>query len=507
VGLSLGTLIFLLGAKSIFVLLAGLLALLVLANPRLGLALTIIAAINFGSLGRFGSTEMLVFLSISKLLGLLTLGAWISYTLRLKKRVIFTKQMLAGAIFIGWSLVSVIRPWWTGHRQEACADFLKLLADFVLYFLIANLIETPRHLRQFVLVIMLSGLIASMMAAVQCIYPSLQITGETAVIEFGKHEAAIANPEELRSGQFTRPTGGLGHPNWLSVFLVSILAFNVYVAKSDAKISIKLFALIALSLELLALVLTHDRIGFIGMVTVFLLLLAKKVLEITPLRIVASLLIVGIFVIAVPKTYRERVLSIEHYKQSASIWARWELQTAGFNIFLDNWLFGVGQGNFGPVFMKTNTDVAADAHWLIESAKSNYQDYWMGAHNMYLEVAVETGIIGLFTLLLFLATGILDTRRTANLLSIADCRLSIENCKSQIANELDLARVLQTCLIAFCITAVFLHAQDQKIWWIVMGLSAAAKKIAVEGVGCAPHTKYEMVGTAHPTNRLQIDRL
>jgi len=488
VGLSLGTLIFLLGAKSLVVLLVGLLALLILANPRLGLALTIIAAINFGSFGRFGSTEMLVFLSVSKLLGLLTLVAWISYTLRLKKKISFIEQMLTGAIFIGWSLISVT---YAGHRQEACADFLKLLAGFVLYFLIANLIETPRHLRQFVLVIMLSGLIASVLAAIQCIYPSLQITGETAIIEFGKHEAAIANPEELHAGEFTRPTGGLGHPNWLSVFLVSILAFNVYVAKSDAKIPIKLFALIVLSFELLALVLTHDRIGFIGMATVFCLLLAKKVLEgprsagtqITPFRIAAMLFIVGLFLIAVPQTYRERVLSIKHYKQSASISARWELQTAGFKILLDNWLFGVGQGNFGPVFMKTNTDVAADAYWLIESAKSNYQDYWMGAHNMYLEVAAETGIIGLFTLLLFLATGILDAHRTANLLSIADCRFPIVKCKSQIANELGLAQVLQICLIAFCIAAVFVHAQDQKIWWIVMGLSAATKKIVVESTG------------------------
>jgi len=466
VGLSLGSLVFLFGAKSFFVLLAGLLALLVLANPRLGLALTIIAAINFGSFGRFGSTEMLVFLSVSKLLGLLTLGAWISYTLRLKKTISFTKQMLAGAIFIGWSLVSVM---YAGHRQIAIADFLKLLADFVLYFLIANLIETPRHLRQFVMVIMLSGLIASVLAVVQCIYPSLQITGETAVIEFGKHEAAIANPEELQSGEFTRPTGGLGHPNWLSVFLVSILAFNVYILKSDVKKPIKLFALIVLSFELLALVLTHDRIGFIGMATVFLLLLAKKVIEITPLRIAAILFIVGLFLIAVPETYRERVLSIEHYKQSASISARWELQTAGFNIFLDNWLFGVGQGNFGPVFMNTNTDVAADTHWLIEAAKSNYQDYWMGAHNMYLEVAVETGIIGLFTLLLFLASGILDAHRTAELAA-----------KTGKPIELDLDQVLQICLVAFCIAALFLHAQDQKIWWIVMGLLVATKKIVAQ---------------------------
>ena len=374
--------------------------------------------------------------------------------------------MLAGAIFIGWSLVSIT---YAGHRQIAIADFLKLLADFVLYLLIANLIETPRHLRQFVLVIMLSGLIASVMAAVQCIYPSLQITGETAVIEFGKHEAALANPEELQSGEFTRPTGGLGHPNWLSVFLVSILAFNVYVLKSDVQKPIKLFALIVLSFELLALVLTHDRIGFIGMAAVFLLLLAKKVFEITPLRIVAMLLIVGLFLIVVPETYLERVLSIEHYKQSASISARLELQTAGFNIFLDNWLFGVGQGNFGPVFMKTNTDVAADTHWLIEAAKSNYQDYWMGAHNMYLEVAVEMGIIGLFTLLLFLATGILDAHRTAELAA-----------KTGKPIELDLAQVLQICLVAFCIAALFLHAQDQKIWWIVMGLLSATKKIVAQ---------------------------
>lgn len=451
------------GWRALLVPLGAFLVFLVFANPRVGLALAIVAAINFGSSGRVGSTEMLVFPSVSKMLGLITLAAWLTNTLRQKKAILVSRQTLAAAAFVACGLASVA---YAQDGRLALADGLKLAANFVLYFLVANLVETPRHLRQFVFVIILTGFIAAAMAVLQYALPAFQLSGEVFFKEFGQHEGGVVTPEPLEAGGFVRPTGTLGDPNWLALFLVTILALDFYVLRPEEPKRLKAFVLVVLAFELAALVMTHNRTGLVGMVVVFVLLVGRKVLRITTPRVVLLSFLLVLSVMALPRSYRERVFSVEHYKRSASILTRWDLQVNGLRIFLDHWLLGVGQGHFGPALMKTNSDSASDAYWLTEVAKTDYQVYWMGAHNMYLEVAAETGVIGLCALLVFLALGISDARRVTMLaMHVGMARLS------------DLAKVVQISLIAFCVVAVFLHAQDQKIWWILMGFSAAMRSM------------------------------
>src|SRR5581483_9046082 len=61
---------------------------------------------------------------------------------------------------------------------------------------------------------------------------------------------------------------------------------------------------------------------------------------------------------------------------------------AGEHMFADHWLLGVGMGNYGAVYPEY-----ALPGWNIELAH---------AHDYYLNQAVETGVIGLGTYLIFL---------------------------------------------------------------------------------------------------------
>jgi O-antigen ligase len=250
---------------------------------------------------------------------------------------------------------------------------------------------------------------------------------------------------------------------------VTILAPTFYVFQMEKSRWIRGFALIALALELAALVMTHNRTGLLGILLVVALLIASRMLRITTPVVVLLALFLTLAAIALPRSYVERVLSWKHQRQSASIATRWDLQVNGLGVFLNHWLLGVGQGNFGAAFMQTNSEAAAEAYWLTEVAKTDYHVHEMGAHNMYLEVAIETGVIGLALLLIFLGMGISEARTTV--------RLAAEAEAPTMAN---LAKVVEISLIAFCVIALFLHAQEQKIWWILMGVSVAMRRMVPE---------------------------
>ncbi len=436
----------------------------VLLYPRLGLALTILAVINLQSMGRFGNNTQLIFPSIAKILGAITGLAWFVNVLRGRLRIYISPHIITGAVFVFFCLLSMLEA---ERGDMALADILKTLSNFMMYFLIANLIESPKQLIRCVEVIVFAAFISCLVAFAQHHFPSLQISGVESVIKFGAEEAAVVNPEHLLSGNFTRVCGTFGHSNWFSLFLTTVIALNLILFYSAKQRAMKVFSIIVFACEIVAAVLTHDRIGFIGITLVCSLLLWKKVIKLNVLLTPGIILCAIIFLYAfIPNTYIERVFSIAHYEKSESISARWELQMIGLDIFDDDILVGVGAGNFGPAFMTKNSKLRKDMEWLINKRAGNMQNYWMGAHNMYLEVGCETGLIGLLALLVFLGKGVYDLIVSKKLMRLR-----------QVEMDEVVPTILIISLLGFFLAALFLHAQHQKIWWIVMGLSAAVKKI------------------------------
>ena len=463
VALGTTTAVFRLGPKGCLVPAGVFLLVLPLVRPRLGLALTIVAAINLGYIGKLGASDALVFPSLAKIFGFATFLGWLLHTLACRKKIVFTRQMWIGAAFVTFAGLSVA---YAQDRYLALADVTKLLTNFLLYFLIANLLETPRHLKYFALLIILTGLVTSAVAILQYTQPQFQIAGDTFFKELGQHEGGIVAPEHLASGTFVRPTGTLGNPNWLALFLVAVIALNLYVLRSEKRPSLRIAAFIVLAAELAALVMTHNRSGLLGLVLVLGLLVYRRIIRISAPVLLLALLLLVVSPFVLPGSYRERVLSWGHQRQSQSIAARWDLQVNGLGLFRNHWLLGVGQGNFGPAFMGTNSESAAEVYWLTEVAETNYQIGWMGAHNMYLEVGIETGAIGLLLLLAFLAGGIRAAHATA-----------VRAAEQKLSPLAELAQALYVSLVGFCGVALFLHAQEQKIWWILLGMSAAAANI------------------------------
>jgi len=96
----------------------------------------------------------------------------------------------------------------------------------------------------------------------------------------------------------------------------------------------------------------------------------------------------GVFVLMTVAPLRARVFSIFAMRADSSNSFRFNVYKSSFQMFKDNWLLGIGQGNqnfreiYG-LYMKTGFDA-------------------LSAYNIYLETAVESGIFALFAFLGFL---------------------------------------------------------------------------------------------------------
>ncbi len=456
--LLLSTLILVFGPKKGFILVAGLfIVYFIFRDPRIGLALTIIAILNFGVKGKFAVGAEGLFLSVSKVLGFLTAVSWLFHHLTQRKKLVFTRTMWFGLGFILISLASVVVA---PDKKWALIDVSKLIVDYILFFLIVQLLSTTNQVKAFVLVLLLTGFIASSAAIVQVKFPAFQMTGEEAIMKFGHSEGGIKDTDGLKSGSFVRPTGTLGHPNWLSVFLVTLLPLTLYCTKSPDFKKFRYFCFLVLLFQLIAILLTHDRQGFLGVVFVLGLSLWFRMIPVTAPMIVSICLVLFIAPFILPATYLERVFSINNFKKSATLTTRWDFLMAGLDMFSKNPIIGVGAGNYGIVFMRDYSHTEThEMISLLQANDSTMSDHSQAAHNMYVEVSSETGIFGITIFLTFLFGAARSMYKLQQRANLQELKL--------------LPTAFMISILGFGFMGIFQHAQLQKVWWIVIALSVA----------------------------------
>lgn len=96
-----------------------------------------------------------------------------------------------------------------------------------------------------------------------------------------------------------------------------------------------------------------------------------------------------VFVILLPAPYRARVESIWNPKFRTNV-QRLELLRGGWSIFKDHWVVGVGTGDLGEIYARYKPSGAVHIHGHM--------------HNIFLQVAVQMGIVGLAAFLWLLVS-------------------------------------------------------------------------------------------------------
>lgn len=449
-----GVAVLLLGKMALVALVGTVMFLLFIYFPVLGLYATTALLLLSGSRGIVGVVEGgALALTLARLCGTAALGAWIVNLLVRKIRFEFDWPVILLSSFCGWALLSsLVSP----ERGQVIPEWIRLVTLLGFFLLAVNTLNSPRNLHYFLLLIMICGLIMSFFAVAQYVFPNYQFAGAEPwqSLKMGAGDAAYIDQESLQGESAIRVSGRAGHSNWLALVILLILPLNSYWFSVAKTRKLKCFIAFMAAIEVVTLVLTYTRTGLVIGVVLGVLLLLKRLVRMTPIRLFTALGVLVLGWAMLPNAYKERVLSPKQYTSSRSVQSRLELQKSAARYFLENPVFGLGSGGFGTQFVHEGGHTAAMMRSYVRYA--GWQPVFIGTHNMYLQLGADTGAVGLALYLAFL---VIMLRR----LYLTERYFEMKGDTQGAA----MASAIFVSLIGFALCAVFLHALGQKIWWMV----------------------------------------
>ncbi len=275
----------------------------------------------------------------------------------------------------------------------------------------------------------------------------------------GWQDVSKLNPEQI----MTRVYGTLKpfNPNLLGGYFVAGIP-AVYACTAilftDKKFKFGAIAGILALISTVALFLTGCRGSYIGMLAILagtFLVSAKylwKNYKAIYISIVGGCIALMSSAIILSTALRARVMSMFAMRQDSSNSFRFNVYQSSFNMFKDNWLLGIGVGNknfretYG-LYMRTGFDA-------------------LSAYNVFLEIAVESGIFALIAFLGYLVTMLIDAIKII---------IKSDNAKTVIFIS---AATISICAVMVhgLVDTVFFRPQIQFIFWTMCAIISAKVK-------------------------------
>ena len=276
----------------------------------------------------------------------------------------------------------------------------------------------------------------------------------------GWQDVSSLNPEEV----MTRVYGTLKpyNPNLLGGYFVtgipSLYGVSAYFL-ANKKYKFAIGGVLLALFSTLTLFLTGCRGSYIGMMVIFcgMFAISAKYLwqnyKTIYLSIVGSVVAFATTAILLISSLRARVSSIFAMRQDSSNSFRFNVYHSSVEMFKDNWLLGIGVGNqnfreiYG-LYMKTGFDA-------------------LSAYNIFLEIAVESGIFALIAFVGFIVTLIRNSIKFV---------LKSADTQSVIFVATALISICAVCIHGL-VDTVFFRPQIQFVFWTMV---AIARVVVIE---------------------------
>ena len=302
--------------------------------------------------------------------------------------VIHVERLFAVLAMLGWGLQAAVRKspvsfsrgiagWlfafvvvcfgsiFTSIWKVAAVDaWIELLKAAVLFFLISQLVNSPKRLFVFLVVFALGH---------------LWMAGESLRLYYSE------GYDYMKMGIMRATTASVsrGDPNSLAASLLLAICFGIYTIRSRASVLWRLSWLGVICAGGLVVVLTGSRAAMLAALFMlfYVWLKSKKKLVVAA----CAVIVVAAVWLAMPLQYKDRFMTTFDFERnpSAAESARGRITglRVGAQMFLDRPLLGVGFGNFSV------------AHAMRYSPPEDRS--WLQAHNLLAQVAGETGLLGM----------------------------------------------------------------------------------------------------------------
>jgi putative inorganic carbon (HCO3(-)) transporter len=301
------------------------------------------------------------------------------------------------------------------HLHGALEASLEFVPTLVMYFLIVELVTTPRRVK--IVFILITHLTLAL--AIQGIV--MRYTG------FG------LGGQEAYEGRI-QAVGIFSDPNDLALVINTVLPLMILVVMQSASVLARLYALAVCGVFVFAIFLTQSRGGLLSLGAMAILLFQRKFGKLV--GVLAGVMVMGALVVLGP---RMNTISTEE----ASSYGRLEAWAIGFSLFKSSPLFGIGFGNFMEYHFRT-------------------------AHNSYVLCISELGLLGLYPWLMMIWMSYKNTRFVEKELLAAGQR-----------NFAMYAHAAELGLITFVAGALLLSRTYHPLLFVLIGLCAAISRVYV----------------------------
>ena len=323
--------------------------------------------------------------------------------------------------------------------------FLKTIVYFGFYISLIHYLKDNRNkLKYIVLSIAIVALGESFIAFIQNFQSVSEISGW--------QDMSRLNPEEV----MTRVYGALKpyNPNLFGGYMLAVLPSTlilIFIPLINHHKKTAFYGLLCFLAVLASILLTGCRGAYIGLVIDILLILILTYKFLKPVYKKMFIILSTFFsslafsIILMISSLRARIFSIFAMRNDSSNSFRFNVYNSCIDMFKDNWLLGIGVGNqnfreiYG-LYMKTGFDA-------------------LSAYNIYLEIAVESGIFALIAFIAFVignfvkAFHYIKKQKNIDVIYLAIAVISISG-----------------MLVHGIVDTVFFRPQIQFIFWIMIGI-------------------------------------
>jgi O-antigen ligase len=346
--------------QGLFLFVLSLLGLLMFFRPLWAL---IILLVIRPAIDLWGTTPLIsiniISLNYNSLIGLLVFVAGIVYLSKERKRLPAMPSIYLMASFILWALISLI---WSPSFIDGLREFIRISGIFIIFAISFLIISNKSHFKILLKAFIVSSLIPLIVAITQ------YFAGKGEVI-FGEF--------------FVRLYGSFFYPNSFAFFLVFVIAILLFQFSQSRKMETKfLYGLFAL-IPFLVVLGTYARGAWFGGVLVFFTFGLVKFRKI----LFGGILLIVLMCLFVP-VIQERMGDILSLEPFSSLFWRIKLWQGMTDFFIQKPILGYGLNSFQVLSQDLQGLSALPAP---------------EAHNDYLKLLVELGIVGL---ILYLAINI-----------------------------------------------------------------------------------------------------
>jgi O-antigen ligase len=379
----------------------------------------------------------------------LLVSAWRATAAEDRGRALVHPVVVLLALYTAFALASTA---WARDPELAGWQVLELVKAFAVCVLAALLAISMRALRAAVWTLLASGGLLGLLAVIQAVLGGRAQLGGLARIKMAHIHGDLFEP---------RIAGPLGDPNFFAQVLVILVPLSLFMGW-DARTPLARAAAHACGgLVTAAAVVTYSRGGALalGCVIALALLARREHLR----QAAAGLLVFLALWPLLPGDFTRRLGTIgqmvgeeQELRPDSSFQKRRLLTQVAGRMFLEHPLIGVGAANYTTRFDEVAERVSFASRDYEEPGDAHYP------HNLYLEVAAETGLVGAA-----LFAGVL----VATFAALRRAQFAFRARGDAAAAGLAVA--IQIALAGHLVSSLFLHLSFPRYLWMLFGFAVA----------------------------------